>query len=379
MIDEIIGEVKPGLVVLFGSGETSPHGRKVFEWVLRRLPANPRMALLETPAGFEVNSARVIGRVAEFLQVRLQNFMPEISVVPARRRGTALSPDELSVVSPLLDADVIFMGPGSPTYAVRQLKDSLAWQIIVARHLMGGSVVLASAAAIAVSRFALPVYEIFKVGEDLHWKDGLDLFGLYELPLVFIPHWNNHDGGDELDTSRCFMGKDRFEELMLQLPLGVTVLGIDESTALIMDLRKMEARVIGQGGVTLIHAGQPHRNEISPSDDGLERLVEKIDSHYHVYRNGEVFPLEECCPIKVPPPGGGVPERVWGLIKDHNAKLRSMKEETVPAEVMALIERRQAARQNKDWDEADKIRKQIEGLGWQIQDTPEGPKVLPCS
>lgn len=61
--------------MLFGSGETSPGGRKVFDTVLRRLPAPPKLALLETPAGFELNSAQVIGRVADFLR-RLQNYHP---------------------------------------------------------------------------------------------------------------------------------------------------------------------------------------------------------------------------------------------------------------------------------------------------------------
>jgi len=51
--------------------------------------------------------------------------------------------------------------------------------------------IFASAAAIAVNRHALPVYEIFKVGEDLHWKLGLDLFGQYGLDLTIVTQWNN--------------------------------------------------------------------------------------------------------------------------------------------------------------------------------------------
>ncbi len=87
-------EPKPGPVVLFGSGETSPSGRKVFDLILKRLPASPRLALLETPAGFELNSAQVIGRVADFLEHRLQNYQPQVTVVPARKRGSEFSPDD---------------------------------------------------------------------------------------------------------------------------------------------------------------------------------------------------------------------------------------------------------------------------------------------
>ena len=55
------------------------------------------------------------------------------------------------------------------------------------------------------------------MGEDPHWKTGLDLFAPFGLRLVFIPHWNNNDGGNELDTSRCFMGLARFERLLERL------------------------------------------------------------------------------------------------------------------------------------------------------------------
>ncbi len=81
----------------------------------------------------------------------------------------------------MLNADLIFMGPGSPSYAIRQLRDSLAWYYLIARHRLGAVLALASAATVAFSACALPVYEIYKVGEDLHWIEGLDFFKLYGL------------------------------------------------------------------------------------------------------------------------------------------------------------------------------------------------------
>ena len=249
----------PGPVVLFGSGETSPSGRKVFDFLLSKLTPAPRLALLETPAGFELNSEQVIGRVAEFISHRLQNYRPQVEIVAARKRGTPFSPDDPAVAAPLLEADLIFMGPGSPSYAVRQLQDSLAWQYLQARHRLGAALSFASAATVAAGAYALPVYEIYKVGEDLHWKPGLDLLGPYGLPLVFIPHWNNNDGGEELDTSRCFMGQERFAKLMEMLPPDLTVIGLDEKTALVLDVQAGVCRVMGLGGVTLIHTGHMHR------------------------------------------------------------------------------------------------------------------------
>jgi hypothetical protein len=372
----------PGPVVLFGSGETSPSGRKVFEYVLKRLPRPPRLALLETPAGFELNSAQVIGRVGEFLRHHLQNYQPQVSIIAARRRGTPFSPDEPEVVSPLLEADLIFMGPGSPSYAVRQLRDSLAWQYLLARHRLGAALVLASAATVAVSSHSLPVYEIYKVGEDLHWKVGLDLFGLYGIPLVFVPHWNNNDGGEELDTGRCFMGQLRFARLMEMLPADLTVVGIDEKTALAIDIAAGSCRVIGLGGVTLIHTGHGHA---SPGPDlhgsGLAEVAQQRDGHVHYHSNGETFPLSECCPLGAPRRDFELSPQVWERALAEQARLVAQRQEqtepdvSAPSQVLELVQARQEARARKDWAASDALRQQIAGLGWKVLDTKEGPQL----
>jgi hypothetical protein len=87
----------------------------------------------------------VIERVADFVRSRLQNYRPHFTIVPARKRGTPFSPEDPQVVAPLLDSNLIFLGPGSPSYAVRQLAGSLAWHMIVARHRLGAGLALASA------------------------------------------------------------------------------------------------------------------------------------------------------------------------------------------------------------------------------------------
>ncbi len=364
----------PGPIVLFGSGETSPSAQKVFDYILRGLPASPQVALLETPAGFELNSDRVIGRVAEFLRHNLQNYTPQVQTVPARQRGTPASPDSVEVAAPLLQANLVFMGPGSPSYAVRQLRDSLAWQYALARHSLGAALVFASAAVVAVSLHALPVYEIYKVGEDLHWKPGLDLFGVYDLPLVLIPHWNNTDGGSELDTSRCFMGQARFARLMAMLPAGLTVLGIDEKTALVVEPADGQARVMGAGGVTLIHTGHEHDAYPDLSGTGLLEVAERHRSHVHTYTNGESFPLSECCPLTVPEPGDNVPQAVWAEVLQASQAARSAPAGP-PVEVLELLEQRQQARASKDFAASDRLRQQIAALGWVVKDTKEGQQL----
>ncbi len=369
----------PGPILLFGSGETSPSGRKVFDHALQKLPPSPRVALLETPAGFELNSDAVIRRVGDFFQVNLQNYNPHIQIIPARKRGTPYSPDSQEVVAPLLEADLIFMGPGSPTYAVRQLRDSLAWNMLIARHRLGATLALASAATIAISACALPVYEIYKVGEDIHWKEGLDFFGLYGLNIVFIPHWNNREGGANLDTSRCFMGQSRFAQLMEILPVDTTVVGLDEKTALLIEPSSGSCHVIGAGSVTLLHTGHAHRH-ISVEQNltgGLAEIAAQRASHVHQYHNKQSFPLDEIGPFRPYRPEASLPTQIWQQALQVQESLMSAAAPQPSQEVMELVVQRERARVNKDWPASDALRQQIAAMGWQVMDTQDGPKLSP--
>ncbi len=357
----------PGPVVLFGSGETTASGRKAFDYVLRQLEAAPKIALLETPAGFELNSARVIGRVADLINHSLQNYNPQVTVIPARQRGTACSPDDPKIVAPLLEAQVIFMGPGSPTYAVRQLRGSLAWDLLQARHRLGATIALASAAAIAISAWALPVYEIYKVGEDLHWKPGLDFFKPYGLSIVFVPHWNNNEGGSELDTSRCFMGQERFTRLVELLPSGLTIVGLDENTILVMELQSGACRVLGAGNVTLFQTGD--RNKAARHTRSL----------IHQFEHGEVFSIGKLGDFCPPDPADGLPPEVWeqALEIEQQGRLKAHSDDFPgpSPEALALLEQRNAARSRRDWSTADRLRDELAALGWQVMDTPEGSRL----
>lgn len=338
----------PGLVALFGSGETAPSGGAVYDLLARHLPTPPQIAVLETPAGFQPNSPRVAGRVADFILKRLQNERPTLHIVPARKRGTAYSPDCLDIARPLAQADMIFLGPGSPTYAVQQLQASLTWQLLCARHRLGAVVATASAATIAMSALALPVYEIYKVGADPHWLPGLNFFAPFGLTLVFVPHWNNSEGGAELDTSRCYIGQERWEEMLALLPPDVTVVGIDEHTALVFDMAAERCTVVGRGGVVLLRAGQTFQA-----------------------RHGDKFPIQEFGPFHLPEAQAGIPPAVWAQALPQCPA----EESTVPPEVDALVAQRQAARERRDWSAADTLRRQIAALGWDVRDTRDGPVV----
>jgi hypothetical protein len=342
----------PGPIVLFGSGEAAPSARRAHAVALERLAPPVRASVLETPAGFEPNSPRVAARLADYLQHR---FQLETCVVPARKRGTPESPDELAIVSPLLTSNYIMLGPGSPTYTVRQLNDSLAWQIVLARHRMGAALVLASAAAIATSLYALPVYEIYKVGHDLHWQAGLDLLGPFGGRIVVVPHWNNNEGGAELDTSHSYMGQRRFDELHSMLAPDVNVLGVDEHTAVHMDFEHGKVQVLGRGGMTWISGGCTLRCDA-----------------------GSSVPLDTLGLTRVPSPSEGVPSDVVEMILQASAAADSIEVALPTAAVEALVAERNAARTRNDWARADELREEIAAAGWSVRDTPDGPELVPA-
>jgi hypothetical protein len=341
--------MNPGQIAFLGSGETSLAGGRIFETLARLLPESPRVAVLETPAGFELNSATVAGRVAEFLRTRLQNYSPRVDVVPARKRGTAFSPEDPEVIKPLLDANLIFMGPGSPSYAVRQLKDTLAWDVIRARHRLGAILVFASAATISIGAWILPVYEIYKVGQDVHSLPGLDLFSDFNVPLSFIPHWNNAEGGTDLDTSRCFIGMERFAQWCDLLPSNHTVVGLDEHTGLVMDFEKNECTVSGVSSVSLVRECNP---VIHPS--------------------GRSFSLNDLGNFKFPDSlEDGISSTAWELVGNAAGPVG----ESPDADVLSMLEARQKARAVQDWSASDHLRAAIAERGWVVTDTTQGQVV----
>ena len=58
--------------------------------------------------------------------------------------------------------------------------------------------------------------------------------------------------------------------------------------------------------------------------------------------------------------------------------LRAKAEAEAPAEIVALLEQRQAARKAKDFKGADAIRAEMKAMGWIIEDTPAGTKLKRC-
>jgi len=256
----------PRLLVLMGSGETSPSMVTIHRETAARLGDSPRAVLLDTPYGFQENAADISRRALEYFAQRVQ-LRVEVARFPgplaADPRERSAQPDP-GALARLRAARYVFAGPGSPSYALSVWSDSPVPEALEAKLAEGGAVVFASAAALTLGRHSLPVYEVYKVGKPVHWLPGLDLVRALGLPgeCAVIPHYDNAEGGTH-DTRFCYMGERRLGELEALMPKGGWILGVDEHTALVVDVGMGQALVVGRGGVTVRRRGRSLRWEAS--------------------------------------------------------------------------------------------------------------------
>ncbi len=240
-----------GIITIMGSGELTATMVEVHKCLLRKYGDSARAVFIDTPAGFQLNADQISRKAVEFFKLRVQQ-----SLAIASFKSAGLNPVSAEQgFDRMRCADYLLVGPGSPTYALKQWQQSPVPDILVQRIAAGGCLVAASAAALTIGRLTLPVYEIYKVGDHVHWVNGLNLLGRAGMDLAVIPHWNNAEGGNH-DTRYCFMGAERLQRLIDQLPQATQILGLDEHTALIIDLAKPHATVQGQGTVTLKNRSQ---------------------------------------------------------------------------------------------------------------------------
>ena len=235
-----------GKIVLMGSGELTATMVEVHKRLIKQTAGPQQAAFLDTPAGFQLNVDQLSQKAVEYFRHHVQQ---PLAIASFKSKEKTADFDAEKAFRILRESAYILIGPGSPTYAVNQWRESPVPDIFAQCINTGGCLVAASAAALTVGRYTLPVYEIYKVGQPLHWVDGIDILGKFGLNLVVVPHWNNAEGGNH-DTRFCFMGQPRFRELVALMPESVPVFGLDEHTACILNLETDEAEIRGIGSVT---------------------------------------------------------------------------------------------------------------------------------
>ena len=230
-----------------GSGETAPTMVPTHRMLVARLGAKVSATLLDTPYGFQENAPELAAKAVEYFKTSI-NVDLVVAGLTEIADGDALAVERgLNAVK---DADYVFAGPGSPTYALRQWAGTALPELLAAKLRGGGAVTFASAAALTLGKRTLPIYEIYKAGEQPRWLDGLDVLSVVGIDAAVIPHYNNAEGGHH-DTRFCYMGERRLSRLELELPESTYVLGIDEHTGVVMDLDADTATVVGKGVLTV--------------------------------------------------------------------------------------------------------------------------------
>lgn len=395
----------PGLLVLMGSGETSPTMVEIHRAAARTLRAGARAVLLDTPYAFQENRADISARACRY-------FAHSVGL-------------DVEVAAAITGADWVFSGPGSPTYALDRWADSgVAGDLRARVRSREGVTVLASAAACTAGLATVPVYEIYKVGAEPGWREGIDLLEPLGLQAVLIPHFDNAEGGTH-DTRYCYLGERRLSRMERDLPAGTAVLGLDEHTALVIDLESESVRVAGRGGLTVRRPGtltvlpagtrtdlaelrrlaegragtpaspQPSASpEAAPSEVTLEESIHSCEESFKAAaaRPDMVAAAQAVLDLEAElvkwaadteEDSGGV-EQARELMRLLIARLgelastASRRSQDLPALVPPLLALRAELRGKGCYDVADALREAMARGGVMIEDTPDGPRWTPA-
>lgn len=220
-------------LALMGSGENSPIMVTPHQKIIKATGKDLNPINLSTPYGFQENKDELSAKIEKYFEVNV---------------GTKIKTTE-NLPSDIENSNWVFAGPGSPTYNLKLWKSSGADKSL-SELLNRGSLVLASAAAMSIGTKVMPVYEMYKVGEDPYWLDGLNILETATgIKAAVIAHYNNAQGGTH-DTRYCFAGQKRMTVLESQLESGIAILGIDEHTGIAFDLETKSAEVFGKGVIT---------------------------------------------------------------------------------------------------------------------------------
>jgi len=366
-----------------------------------------KAAFIDTPAGFQLNADLLGEKAIEFFDDHLST---PLEIASFKSADSISAEQKKKVVTQLHEATYIFAGPGSPTYALRNWQNSPVADAIVETLAQGGVLTFASAAALTLGRWTIPVYEVYKVGDAPKWVDGLDVFSPSGLDLAVVPHWNNTSGGDH-DTRFCFMGEPRWNVLEKLLPPTTVVLGVDENTACIVRLDADLCEVRGAGKVTIRRAGQQQtfskgesfsldllkpveageRSQPAPHSAPSNSTWDAIQAKQDTIFADQNPPLAEVAGYiyDLMTEMAAARDRAdWETMEQAEGAMRKALveviarmgnstgnvDELIGPYIELLLELRMNFRSAKQWDQADLIRNRLTSMGIILEDSPQGTK-----
>jgi hypothetical protein len=239
------------ILAIIGSGETSPRMAEMHRELVARLGPLPRAVVLDTPYGFQENADAVSDRTIRYFA---RSVGLDVEVASGMRAPADGGQGTGCGLARLAGADWVFAGPGSPSYVAGHWRGSAVGQTLRDGLARPRVTVVASAAACAIGTFTIPVYEIYKAGVSPYWIPGIDLLSELGVRAAVVTHFDNTEG-DTYDTRRCYIGERRLRQLEHQLPEDAMTIGIDEQTAVVIDLDGGTIDVRGRGGLTMRRGG----------------------------------------------------------------------------------------------------------------------------
>lgn len=244
---------QPGALALVGSGEYTAAMSATDSWLIEGLggPAHARVALIPTASALED------GQPERWNAMGAAHFAAlGARPAPLRLLSRADAADATTAAA-LREATFFYFSGGNPEYLAETFEDTPAWRAITARHGAGAVIAGCSAGAMFLGSYLLRVRSV-REGQAPPWRRGLGLAA----GLAILPHF---------DRLSRFLDAERFREVLRSAPDGVTVVGIDEDTALVRLTPNGNGprrwRVMGSQGVSVF--ASDGRAAVYPSGEEL--------------------------------------------------------------------------------------------------------------
>ncbi len=191
----------PGLIVLAGGNEFRPDCERMDRAILSRLGPQPKVVVLPTAAAREnpglaaENGVRYFQRLAAVAEAAM---VTDVATAGERKWAGMIQ-----------KADMVYLAGGDPVYLLEALSHSLAWEAARKMWQNGGILGGSSAGAMILGG------KMWAPGRG--WREGMGV-----LPkIAVLPHHTR------------LAAAWKAEEMIRSLSPGITLLGIDEATAVV--------------------------------------------------------------------------------------------------------------------------------------------------
>lgn len=213
-----------GPIAIVGSGEFLPVMAPIDQALLADRPG--RVAIIPTAAGLEGD--RSVNRWLTLGEAHYSAFGVETIAVRALDQESANDPANAAAVE---GSGLIYFSGGDPSHVISSMRGTITWDAVVTSWTQGAALAGCSAGAMMMG----------SVSASPRRSDVIAGMAIFE-ELCVLPHF------DRLDQRQGMT-----DSVRAQLEADVTLLGVDENTAVIVDPATGVGVVAGDGNAWLIN------------------------------------------------------------------------------------------------------------------------------